>query len=222
MRDEPGPVDDHDLVGELCDLRENVAGDENRAAAPGEGAQEVAQPADSFRIEPVRRLVEDEQLRVAEQRAGDAQALAHAERVGLDPAAGGTRQLDLLEHLVDPPLRDPAGRRQHAKVVAAAPRRVVGRRLQNGADDARRVVQLPVGRALDERLARRWMHQAEQDAEGRGLARAVGAEEASDPPRLDREGEVLDRGGRAEPLGQCADLERRRLGHQPARRSTSR
>ena len=42
----------------------------------------VAHLGHAGRVEPVRRLVEDQQLRVLEQRGGDAEALLHAQRVG--------------------------------------------------------------------------------------------------------------------------------------------
>src|SRR5262245_2857855 len=71
--DQLAAVDDHDLVRELGDLREHVARDQHRPAACGERAQELAQPADPFRIEPVRRLVEHEQPRPTQERPGDAQ-----------------------------------------------------------------------------------------------------------------------------------------------------
>jgi hypothetical protein len=45
-------------------------------------------------------------------------------------------------------------------------------------------------------------NQAEQDAQGRGLARAVGSEEARDPPGAHREAEVTDGGDSPEPLGE--------------------
>ena len=63
---EPAAVDDHDLVRDLLDLGEHVAGDEDRLPACRERAEKVAQPADPFRVEPVRGLVEHEQLRIAE------------------------------------------------------------------------------------------------------------------------------------------------------------
>jgi hypothetical protein len=110
-------VDDHDLVRELGDLREHVARDQHGSAARGERAEELAQPPDPLGIEPVCRLVEHQQPRPAQQRAGDAQPLAHAERVAADPAAGRSRELDLLEHLVHARRRDPGRRREHAQVV---------------------------------------------------------------------------------------------------------
>ena len=44
---------------------------------------------DAGRVEAVGRLVEDQHLRVAEQRRGDRQALAHAHRVALHAPVGG-------------------------------------------------------------------------------------------------------------------------------------
>jgi hypothetical protein len=55
---------------------------------------------DAFRVQPVRRLVEDEQLGVAEQRAREPEALAHPEGVGLDPPRRDRFELDELEHLI--------------------------------------------------------------------------------------------------------------------------
>ena len=101
MRDQPPSVDDRNLVGEPRHLREHVAGDEHGAAGTGERAQEVTQPANPLRVETVRRLVEHEQARRAEERGGHAQTLAHGERVGADPAALGAGQLDVREHLLD-------------------------------------------------------------------------------------------------------------------------
>ena len=51
----------------------------------------VAHLEDARGIEPVHRLVEDQQLGVGQQAAGDAEPLAHPERVRLDAvvAAGG-------------------------------------------------------------------------------------------------------------------------------------
>ena len=70
-------VDDHDLVHGLSDLREDVARNENGAAFGRLRAEQVTEPPDALRIEPVGRLVEDEHLRVAEQCRRETQALAH-------------------------------------------------------------------------------------------------------------------------------------------------
>ena len=76
-------MDDHDVVDGLGDLREHVARDKDRPPLARERAQEVAEPADSLRVEAVGGLVEDEHLGIAEQRRCEAEALAHPERVAL-------------------------------------------------------------------------------------------------------------------------------------------
>jgi hypothetical protein len=52
-----------------------VAGDEDRPAFARQALEQVADPADTVRIQPVDRLVEKENLRVAEQGGGHAEAL---------------------------------------------------------------------------------------------------------------------------------------------------
>ena len=94
LQHEPAVRDDHDLVDGLRDLGEHMAGDEDGAALRRERPDQVAQPADALRVEPVRRLVEDERLRIAEERGGDPEALPHAERVATRTTLRGTRQLD--------------------------------------------------------------------------------------------------------------------------------
>ena len=65
---------------------------EHRPPVGGERAQEVAQPAHALRVEPVGRLVEDQQLRVAEQRRREPEPLPHPERVALDAALRRSRR----------------------------------------------------------------------------------------------------------------------------------
>ncbi len=101
LLDELAAVDDHDLVDDLLELGEDVAGEEDRPPLRGQRAKELAEPADPLRVEPVRRLVENEHLRVAEQRAGEAQALAHAERVAAGAPSGRFLEIDELQHLLD-------------------------------------------------------------------------------------------------------------------------
>ena len=53
------------------------------------------------RVDRGRRLVEDEDVGVLHERVGDAEALEHAARIGLDAVVGPVGQPDLLEDLVD-------------------------------------------------------------------------------------------------------------------------
>ena len=101
LRHQAAVVDDHDRVDRLRHLGEDVTRHEHRLAVGGERAQEVAQPAHALRVEAVRRLVEHEELGVAEQRRREREPLPHAERVGLHTAAPRRLELDEAEHLVD-------------------------------------------------------------------------------------------------------------------------
>ena len=99
---EPSGVDDDHVVGGLGDLAEHVAGHHDRAAFPGQAAQQPPQPGDAGRVEAVGRLVKQQHLRVAQQGGGQAQALPHAQGELADPPPRGRGQVDLAEHLVHP------------------------------------------------------------------------------------------------------------------------
>ena len=77
----------------------------DEAALVDEPAQQVEDLDHAERVDRRRRLVEDEQVGRLDQRVGDAEALAHAARVGADPVVGAARQADLVEDLVDGGLR---------------------------------------------------------------------------------------------------------------------
>ena len=194
LDDELAAVDDQHLVDGLRDLCEHVARDEHGPLPGGERAQEVAQPAHAFRVEPVCRLVEDQQLGVAEQRGGEPEPLAHAERVPLDAAASRRVELDQPQHLLDPRVAaDPTARAERAQVVAARAARVEVGRLEHRADPQRGPLERRVGLAEDERAAARRRREPEQHPQRRRLAGAVRAEEAGDRARLEREREIVDR-----------------------------
>ena len=91
-----------------CDLGEQVARQQHRAAAGREVVQEHPHPADALGVHAVGRLVEDQHGGVAHQRRPDAEPLAHAERVVADAALAGAAEADPLEHLRGP--RAAAGR----------------------------------------------------------------------------------------------------------------
>ena len=71
--------DDQQRVDGLLHLGEQVRRHEHRAALGRELAEEAAHPADPLGIEAVRRLVEHEHTRIAQQRVRQAEALAHAQ-----------------------------------------------------------------------------------------------------------------------------------------------
>ena len=96
-------------------------------------------PEPAARVEPGRRLVEEQQLRPADQRAAEVEPAAHAARVGLDDAVAGVGQLELLEQLVGPALglglRQLVQPPEHDQVLAAGQVLVDGRVLAGQADD---------------------------------------------------------------------------------------
>ena len=104
---DPARADDRDAVAELLDLGEQVARQQNGDALAGEVADEPAHVAHPGRVEPGRRLVEQQQARPAQKRGGDAEPLAHPVRVAADPVAGAVGELDDLEHLVDARFESP-------------------------------------------------------------------------------------------------------------------
>ena len=90
------------------DLVEQVGGEQHGAAAVGEVAEQSAHPPDAGRVEPVGRLVEDQHLRVADQRRREAEPLPHAQGVVAHaPRRLRRGQADEVEHLVDPAAAGP-------------------------------------------------------------------------------------------------------------------
>ena len=106
-------VQDADAVGRALDLGEDVAGDEDRAAVLAVGVDRLAHLADPVRIEPADRLVEDQQVRLVDERADEAQFLAHAARVVARGGMADLPEVERVEQLVHARLR--LGRRAHSR-----------------------------------------------------------------------------------------------------------
>ena len=212
LDDELAAVDDQHLVDGLRDLREYVAGDQHGLLACCEVPEKVAQPAHSLRIEPVRRLVEDQQLGIAEQRGREPQPLPHPERVPLDASVGCAVELDQAQHLVHTRVRQADRSAQHPQVVAAGAARMEVRRLEHGSDSQRRMIERGIGLAEDQGAAAARLGEPEQHPQRRRLAGAVRAEEAGDRPRREDERERVDGEHRPEPLRQRVGDDRRHRG----------
>ena len=99
--DDAAGADDRDAVAQLLDLGHQVAGEQHGDALVGEPPDQRAHVAHAGRVEAGRRLVEQQQPRVAQQRAGDAEPLAHAVRVAADPVLGAVGEVDGVERRVD-------------------------------------------------------------------------------------------------------------------------
>ena len=185
LRDDPATGDDDEPVGGRLHLVQEVRGEQHGSAASGEVGEQLAHPPHSFGVEAVRRLVEDEDLGVAEQRMGDAEALTHAERVIPDPLLGGARvEPDEREHLLDAPAVDADQLCGQGERFGAAPAAVLGGGIEQDADPASGVREVGEVAAEHRRAAARRPREATQHPQGRRLAGAVGAEEAGDSSGL--------------------------------------
>ena len=123
----------------MAELADEVARHEDGAALLGEVAEVVAQPADAVGVEAVGRFVEQQDARVAEQRTGEGQTLAHAEGEPAGPLVHRGLEPDLGQHLLDPIGGDAADRGHGPEVVAGGAAGVHASGVEDGADDAGRV-----------------------------------------------------------------------------------
>ena len=185
-----------------------MRGEQHGAAAVGEAAQQPAHPAHALGIEAVGGLVEDQDLGIAEQRVGEAEALAHAERVLADALAGrGLVEADELQQRVDALRRDAHRLGGDGERLAAAAAGVLRRGVEQDADAAAGVRQVAVAPAEDPGGAAVGLGEADEHPHRGGLAGAVGAEEARDGARLAAERDVGDDGAPAELLGECVGFD---------------
>jgi hypothetical protein len=197
------------VVGNLLDLVQHVAGEQHAVPLVRHARDDRANLALPGRVEPVRRLVEDDELGVGQQRRRDTDALLHAEREGLVLPIGPPLHVDQLQQLVDARLRHAADQhRLRAQVVAPGQVGVERRVLDDRADMLRhqlRVIGQRPPHDRDAALGR--AHQPQHHADGGRLAGAVRAEKAEHLAAPDDEIERIDRGDLAEPLGQAAGFE---------------
>ena len=216
-------VEDGDAVADVLHVLQAVAAHEDRLALLAQLDDQVLHPARAERVEAGGRLVEDDQLRVVDERLGQADALPHALGVFLEDAL-------LVVGRGRPSRSAPAARlRRTAGVEVEQPAVEVERllgveeavevRFLGQVADAFVLVDVGGGLAEDEGLAVGGEEQAEQQLDGGGLAGAVGAEQAEDFALVDLEVEGVQ-GGLLLPapevavdLGQVARFDDDFLGH---------
>jgi hypothetical protein len=114
---------------------EQVRGEQDGPARVRVAAKEVAHPPDARRVQPVGGLVEDEHLRVTDQRGRDAEPLPHAERVVAHTAARLlVAEADQVEHLVDAGRLDPHRALGEGQDLPAGAAGVLGRGVKQNPD----------------------------------------------------------------------------------------
>src|SRR6516165_7007954 len=81
LEDQPPGAHHPDVRADLLDLGEQVRGDEHGGAVGGDLPDQRTHFPGALRVEPVGRLVQDDQLARPQQARGDGQPLLHAERI---------------------------------------------------------------------------------------------------------------------------------------------
>jgi hypothetical protein len=171
--------------GEAADLVDALGGPQHGGAvARGEPRDQRADPLGALGVEVVRGLVDEQDGRRGEQRAGDREALLHAVRPAADRAARRLGEADVLQHL--------AGARDGGALAHAVQAREEDEVLETGDAQVERAVAgrdetdaaasgaaAAVG-AEDADAAAARVDEPAQHAQQRGLAGAVGAEQGVD------------------------------------------
>src|SRR3954452_17417511 len=187
LGDDPSLLDDRDAVAQRLGLVEVVRGQHDRLAEVLERADDLPRRAPRRRVEAGGRLVEEDQLGVADEREREVQPaqLAAAQRprvrVGLLGQAGERQDLvDVARPRIEAgPVRD---RLAHGDVAAHAGA------LQHDAHPPAQLLRALLGvLAEDGDDAARPRPVALEDLDRRRLARAVGAEQAEDLAERDLE-----------------------------------
>ena len=146
----------------------------------GQVDEQGTDPFDAVEVEAVDGLVEDQHRRVGQQRHGDAQALAHAQRERTGGPVGHFGQADRGEHLVHAPRPDADRGTEGEQVVAGAAAAVNGLGVEQRANLSQRGGRLDVRPAVDQRGSGSRPVQAEDHPHRRRLTGPVGTEEAGD------------------------------------------
>ena len=150
------------------------------------------------RVEAGGRFVEEEDLRLVDQRHGQVESTLHAARVGLDAIVDGAADVDQTDDVVHPP-RDVRRRQpveptlqieQFAPGLFPVERRILESDTDAEPDGAGVALDVVAGH---DRGARCRRQQRAEHLDARGLSGAVRAEEAVDLTRRDLEVDAGDR-----------------------------
>ena len=128
------PHDERHAVAQVIGHRHVVRRQEDGASGLLHLADEVADAPAAGRVEPHRRLVEEDELRIVEQGAGDAQPRLHSLGVLGDEALSVVRQTDHLEQRLRPAGLAAVQGPEVAEVLDAGQPQVVIGKLERDAD----------------------------------------------------------------------------------------
>ena len=167
-----------------------MAGDDDGAALIGQVPHEIAQLDDALGVQPVLRLVKDEDLRVGQKRHGQGQAHLHTRGEGSGTLPADPGQTHTLQERVD---RRRGGAGQAAVDEQVAPCGQLGEE-RGTVDGGPHMGQAaPAERsALDLHPAGVGLEQSQSDVEGGRLAGTVETEQPVDTAGIGRQVEVSE------------------------------
>ena len=203
-------VDDDDALTDRSHLREDMRREDDRMLA-GEILDQIADLHDLRRVKADRRLIENEEFRIAEQRLRKAATLPVALGKIADDAALHIGDAQTLHCVLD--LLFPLGRRYFfqsggkGQVVTHAHFRIDRRDLRQIADplfDLHRILCDVV--AVYEHRSGVGGEASRDHVHRRGFARAVRPEKSEDLMIADREGDILHGGMQTVVFGQILDF----------------
>ena len=188
-------------------------GHEDRDPAPVEPREDAPELASRHRVHAGRRLVQEDHVRLVDERRRERELLLHP--------AGEELRLPVLEPGQPGEGEQVAGalrllRARHAPKLREEVEVLGNREVGIQAEPLRHVARARLARvrvaddrvAEDESVARRWLDDGGQHADERGLARPVRAEQAEELAARDRQVHAVDRHDIAEGARQRAHLER--------------
>ena len=183
MGDDATLVDHHDVVGELIGFFEVLRGEQHSGALRHQPLDDTPQTQSRTRIEPGRRFIKEQDGGLCDEACREVEPTTHATGVGAHWSIGSGSEVKPLEQL-DRALAhvrrlEVVKLAEHPQVLAAGEVLVDRRVLSGEADRASHFVGLLDDvKTGDRRGARCGLEQSRQDSDGRGLACAVGPEQA--------------------------------------------
>ena len=182
LGDDPPAVDDRDRVGEPVGLLEILRREQQRGALPDQLADDVPHAQPAARVEPGRRLVQEQHGGSGHQRPGQVQPAPHAPGIALHDPVGGVGEVEPLEQLAGAltarPARQVIEAPDHVEVLETGEQLIDRGVLPGQSDDPPqrgRVCQhVDAGHAGPAGVG---LEQGGEHAYGGGLARAVGPEQ---------------------------------------------
>jgi hypothetical protein len=209
-----------DRIRQPKDLPQAMADVEERRPAPAQAVEESKEARRLVLCQGARRLVQDQQPRLAGQGARDLDELPLGDTQALEEACRRERQLQALQDRRHSPVHlsmvDPAAPRRLAPQEETLLHSEIGRQLDLLVDDVdpqpARVVRASDRErdAVQQQAAGiRRMH-ADEDLHQRALARPVLTDDSVDLARTDGETDVLQGPDAGEPLRDSIDRQQRR------------